>query len=63
MLVKDEFAGCGLGEGQAHVDNIIFTLALANCFRVEEAVDYYQKIFHEKPQGQPSVHFGVQAFT
>ena len=42
MLVKDKSAGFGLEGRLEHVDDIISTLALANCLQVEEIVDHYQ---------------------
>lgn len=40
-----------------HVDNVISILARANSPKVEEAMDYYQKIFPAKPQGHLFVCF------
>ena len=56
MLVKDESAGCGLGEGL-----VTLTLQWLIVLKDGEAVDYNQKIFPAKLHGQLFVHFGVQA--
>lgn len=42
MLIKNEFAGYGLGlrEQLEDVDNIILILALTYCFKVDKKIDY-----------------------